>query len=81
MFSDNIETYREKVDIVCKAHVYRGCAISIAPSGDGDIRLASAQAADEMLNLKDVDASFVLLKTTVKLTFQQEATVMLMFRL
>lgn len=81
MFSDNIETYREKVDIVCKAHVYRGCAISIAPSGDGDIRLASAQAADEMLNLKGVDASFVLLKTTVKLTFQQEATVMLMFRL
>ena len=60
MFSDNIETYREKVDIVCKAHVYRGCAISIAPSGDGDIRLASAQAADEMLNLKGVDASFVL---------------------
>ena len=55
MFSDNIETYR-----VCKAHVYRGCAISIAPSGDGDIRLASAQAADEMLNLKGVDASFVL---------------------
>ena len=60
MFSDNIETYREKVDIVCKAHVYRGCAISVAPSGDGDIRLASAQAADEMLNLKGVDASFVL---------------------
>lgn len=60
MFSDNIETYREKVDIVCKAHVYRGCAISIAPNGDGDIRLASAQAADEMLNLKGVDASFVL---------------------
>ena len=81
MFSDNIETYREKVDIVCKAHVYRGCAISIAPSGDGDIRLASAQAADEMLNLKGVDASFVLFEDTVKLTFQQEATVMLMFRL
>lgn len=62
MFSDNIETYREKVDIVCKAHVYRGCAISVAPSGDGDIRLASAQAADEMLNLKGVDASFVLFR-------------------
>ena len=60
MFSDNIETYREKVDIVCKAHVYRGCAVSVAAKGDGDIRLASAQAADEMLNLKGVDASFVL---------------------
>lgn len=62
MFSDSIDTYREKVGIVCKAHIYRGCAVSVADFTSGDIRLASAQAADEMLNLHGVSASFVIFK-------------------
>lgn len=60
MFSDSIDTYREKADIVCRAHIYRGCAVSVTNFVCGDIRLASAQAADEMLNLQGVDASFVI---------------------
>lgn len=60
MFSDSIETYREKVDIVCKANVYRSCAISTAAAETSDIRLAAAQAADEMLTLQGVAASFVI---------------------
>lgn len=62
MFSDSIDTYREKVNIVCKAHIYRGCAVSVADFNSDDIRLASAQAADEMLNLHGVFASFVIFK-------------------
>lgn len=60
LFADNIETYREKVDIVCRAHIYKGCAVSTAESNTADVRLAAAQAADEMLTLQDVKASFVI---------------------
>lgn len=60
MFSDSIEIYREKVDIVCRANIYRGCAISVSTRRSDDVRLAAAQAADEMLTLQGVDASFVV---------------------
>ena len=60
MFSGSIETYREKVDIVCNSKIYNGCAISATDKTDGDMRLAAAQAADEMLTLTGVAASFVV---------------------
>lgn len=60
MFSDTMDTYKEKSDIVCNARVYRGCAISNAIKKTKDIRLASAQAADELLTLQGVNASFVI---------------------
>lgn len=60
MFSDSIDTYKEKVDIVCRAHIYKNCAVSTSRGTSDDIRLAAAQAADEMLSLQDVNASFVI---------------------
>ena len=60
MFSGSIETYREKVDIVCRCEITNGCAISTSERTDGDVRLAAAQAADEMLSLTGVAASFVI---------------------
>ena len=60
MFSGSIETYREKVDIVCRSEIYNSCAISSSERTDGDVRLAAAQAADEMLTLTGVAASFVI---------------------
>ena len=60
MFSDSIDTYREKVEIVCSSNIYRGCAVSVSKKHTDDIRLAAAQAADEMLTLQGVDASFVI---------------------
>lgn len=60
MFSGSIETYREKVDIVCRSQLYRGCAISSSENAGSDLRLAAAQAADEMLTLTGVAASFVV---------------------
>ncbi|MCD8025924.1 MAG: DHH family phosphoesterase [Clostridiales bacterium] len=62
MFADSIDTYREKVDIVCNAHIYKGCAVSVAQKDADDVRLASAQAADEMLTIQGVNASFVIYK-------------------
>lgn len=60
MFSGSIETYREKVEIVCRSEMHRGCAISRTTIIAEDIRLAAAQAADEMLTLQGVNASFVI---------------------
>ena len=60
LFSGSIDTYREKVDIVVRSEVHRGCAISISNKQTDDIRLAAAQAADEMLTLKGIVASFVI---------------------
>ncbi len=67
MFSDSIETYREKVDIVCKAKTYRACAISTSEKKSSDVRLAAAQAADEMLTLQGVNASFVIFEDNNKI--------------
>ena len=60
LFSGSIDTYREQVDIVVRSEVHRGCAISTSDKLTDDIRLASAQAADEMLTLKGIVASFVI---------------------
>ncbi len=62
-FSENIETYREKYNIVSNARLVDGCAISATESRIDNIRLVSAQAADELLMITDVYASFVLFKT------------------
>ena len=67
MFSGSIETYREKVDIVCNSKVYRGCAISFSEHDSADVRLAAAQAADEMLTLKGISASFVIFNDNDKI--------------
>lgn len=67
MFSGSIDTYREKVDIVCRSTVYRGCAISTSDKLTDDIRLAAAQAADEMLTLKGIAASFVIFGDSTKI--------------
>ncbi len=67
LFSGSIDTYREKVDIVVRSEMYRGCAISTSTSQASDIRLAAAQAADEMLSLKGVAASFVIFEDPQKI--------------
>lgn len=67
LFSGSIDTYREKVDIVVRSEVYRCCAISTSNKFSDDIRLASAQAADEMLTLKGIYASFVIFGDTHKI--------------
>lgn len=60
MFANSIETYREKFEIVSKAEIINHCAVSQIDGIVKNSRLLSAQAADEMLAIKDVYASFVI---------------------
>lgn len=60
MFSGSMDMYRKKSEIVSGAIPYKGTAIACGPSGGTDMRVAAAQAADELLSIKGVDASFAL---------------------
>lgn len=60
MFANSIETYKEKYEIVSKAEIINHCAVSCLDGVVKNSRLLSAQAADEMLTIKDVYASFVI---------------------
>lgn len=62
-FSDNLDTYKEKYNIVSRAEIVNGCAISVTENDVPDIRLVAAQAADELLMITEVFASFVIFKT------------------
>lgn len=63
MFSSSIDSYKRKTQIVAEAEIYRKCAIAPCDFYADDLRIVAPQAADELLTIKNVDASFVLFKT------------------
>jgi len=63
MFSNSIQSYKQKTEIVSSAWVYKNCAIAVAEKNNDETRVVAAQAADELLGVSDVSASFVLSKT------------------
>ncbi len=63
LFADSIEIYRNKYLLVSTARIYKKCAIVLAEENMNDIRLIASKAADELLGLKGVNASFVMFRT------------------
>ncbi|WP_303436688.1 bifunctional oligoribonuclease/PAP phosphatase NrnA, partial [uncultured Oscillibacter sp.] len=60
LFQNELSDMVSRYDIVRRAELYRGdIAVSVVPQ-EGVDRVAAAQAADELLTLKGVKASFVL---------------------
>ena len=61
MFANSMESYQRKTRLVSSAEIYRRCAIAVYREEDNtDIRVITAQAADELLGISNVDASFVM---------------------
>ena len=62
MLRDNIDSYKARAEAVRTAEIYRGCfAIAKCPSeGLESTTVVGAQAANELLNIAGVKASFVL---------------------
>ena len=60
LFASTIDAYRSKAQLVASAQEYRGCAIACTEREVPDIRFIASQAADELLNISGVDASFLL---------------------
>ena len=65
LFSETMETYRLKAEIVASGERYREiAAIAFAEKAQAtQLRIAASQAADELLCVKGVEASFVLFPT------------------
>lgn len=61
MFGHDLDTYIKKGEIIKSAKVENGIAIAISPPNIEDTVVA-AQAADELLNITGIQASFVLVK-------------------
>lgn len=63
MFQNSVEVYKQRAELVKRADVYSGCAISYTDKTGCDTIVAAAQAADEMLGIMGVSASFVFFNT------------------
>lgn len=63
LFSNDMEIFRLRNNVIDSAERYRDfCAVSVAEMETPEIRLVTSQAADEMLNIEGIKASFVLYK-------------------
>lgn len=62
LFSSTAEEHKERAEIVSSCFIYKDCAISVAKISGADGRIITSQAADEMLNISGVKASFVIFK-------------------
>ena len=63
LFSNDMEIFRLRNTVIDTAERYRDfCAVSVAEVETPEIRLVTSQAADEMLNIEGIKASFVLYK-------------------
>ena len=69
MFSSSIDMYRLKYNVIANSHVFDSFVISRLEKADieDNARVACSQAADELLNLKNIKASFVLFKSDGKI--------------
>lgn len=62
LFANDIDNHHARNRIISGAKKYRNCAIAVADEECAEIRMISAQAADELLNISGVDASFVIFR-------------------
>ena len=60
LFSNDMDIFRSRNAIIDNAETYSDCAISVVEDKIDNIRLVTSQAADEMLNIEGVRASFVI---------------------
>ena len=67
LFSDSMDVYKNKYEVISSARSFKECAIAVNINDNEFTRIASAQAADELLGVNDVKATFVLFKNNDKI--------------
>ena len=60
LFASSMPSYKTRSAIVAAAELYNGCAISFTEADQEDVRVVASQAADELLTISGVNASFVM---------------------
>lgn len=63
LFANSLDHYRQKATLVSRSEIYKRCAIAATTVFHPDMRIIAAQAADELLGIENVDASFVYYKS------------------
>lgn len=67
LFADSMSVYKAKHEVISAAYEYRNCAIAVNTQKNHEARLVSAQAADELMGVNNVKASFVLFEADEKI--------------
>lgn len=63
-FQDEISSFARKADVIREAEIWpNDVAVAVCPADVTDRQIFAAQVADELLNIKGVDASFALCDT------------------
>ncbi len=60
LFANSMEVNKLRTKVISQAESFMDCAVSVADFNSPDIRIVSAQAADELLKVSGIKASFVL---------------------
>lgn len=63
LFANSIDVSRLRNRVISNAESYKSCAVSVADFKTNDIRIVTAQAADELLNVTGIKASFVMFES------------------
>ena len=63
LFAGTLNAYKQKAQLVSTAEIYKECAIAVSNWEFEDVRIAAAQAADELMSIQGVRAAFVLYRT------------------
>lgn len=61
-FATDLETYKNKAELVSSAKLYRGCAIIVSDQLPETMRVVIPQAADDLLNIDGISASIVAVR-------------------
>ena len=62
LFSDSMDVYKRKYEVISSAKNYGEYVVAANKTSDNISRIVSAQAADELLGVNNVKASFVIFK-------------------
>ncbi|MCL2056789.1 MAG: DHH family phosphoesterase [Oscillospiraceae bacterium] len=60
LFANSMEVYQQKAKLVANAQIYKGCAVASSEYTFEGIMTTAPQAADELMTITGVDASFVI---------------------
>ncbi|MBQ2848000.1 MAG: DHH family phosphoesterase [Clostridia bacterium] len=60
LFANTLEMNKLRTSVISSAEGFMKCAIAVADFSSKDIRVISAQAADELLKVNNIKASFVM---------------------
>lgn len=63
LFDCSLQQYRDRTKLVLSAKMTNDCAIAVAPMNQSGIRVLAPQAANELLTIKGVKASFVIYRS------------------